>query len=461
MKKPLFAVTDIETTGGHARGNAITEVAIVLTDGKQELDRFHSLIRPDQAIPYYITSLTGITNEMVADAPSFEDVAEELLSFYDDAIFVAHNVGFDYSFLKHAFGLTGRMLKRPKLCTVRLARKVYPGLSSYSLGNLCRHFGIENPDAHRALSDTLATVDLLRHCLESDAAKVHDMILRSSPEQWLPPALPPEEFEGLPETPGVYYFHGPGGALLYIGMSQNVKKRVRQHFGGSMTSARRQAFLKDICSISVEVTGSLAIARLLEDAEIRKHRPPHNRAQTRRVKGYHIISYTDREGYERLSISEKRISGGHVETEYSMSAAREWLYRFAHEYDLAAALCGLPALSDLLPERDQHNAKLRSAIDTYKHDDRLLVFRDRGRNARELSVLVVQGRNLVGYTYVDESESITDFSDLEDRLMPLPKSEMTASILRQELLSEGKMRPITIEGRQKKGPHIEGQLNFS
>src|SRR5689334_7219928 len=138
----MYAIVDIETTGGYASNNDITEVAIVLHDGQTVVNRFESLVRPGREIPRYIQVLTGITNEMVAEAPSFASLAPVIEELLRGKIFVAHNVNFDYSFLKHHLSEAGFDLKDNKLCTVRLSRKVFPGLPSYSLGNLCRHFGI-------------------------------------------------------------------------------------------------------------------------------------------------------------------------------------------------------------------------------------------------------------------------------------------------------------------------------
>ncbi|HTF31083.1 MAG TPA: 3'-5' exonuclease, partial [Flavitalea sp.] len=156
----MYAIVDIETTGGYAANNDITEVAIVLHNGNSVVDRYETLIKPARPIPYYIQVLTGITPEMVENAPSFEDVAEDIFDKLKDCIFIAHNVNFDYSFVKHHLQLCGFELSTPKLCTVRLCRKVFPGLLSYSLGKLCRHFNIVIENRHRAGGDADATVTL-------------------------------------------------------------------------------------------------------------------------------------------------------------------------------------------------------------------------------------------------------------------------------------------------------------
>src|SRR6476620_118940 len=145
----MYAIVDIETTGGYAANNGITEGAIVLHNGKEIEGRYQTLINPFQKIPNYITSLTGINQSMVADAPGFHELAVNIHRLLQDRIFVAHNVNFDYSFLKHHLQSAGLDLNSRKLCTVRLSRQVFPGLKSYSLGNLCRHFEIPIEGRHR------------------------------------------------------------------------------------------------------------------------------------------------------------------------------------------------------------------------------------------------------------------------------------------------------------------------
>ena len=204
----MYAIVDIETTGGYAANNAITEVAIVLYNGNREIKRYETLINPLIPIPVYVQSLIGISDSMVADAPVFDEVAKEIYELLKDAIFVAHNVNFDYSFLKHQLKSAGFELNDKKLCTVRLSRKVFPGLPSYSLGNLCRSLNINISNRHRAGGDADATVQLFQMILEHDTqGHVMLMLKGKNKEQYLPFNLPAEQFENLPMVPGVYYFH--------------------------------------------------------------------------------------------------------------------------------------------------------------------------------------------------------------------------------------------------------------
>lgn len=423
-----FAITDIETTGGQPAGNAITEIAVVVTDGFRELDRFHTLLQPDQSVPHYIEQLTGITDAMLADAPRFEDIAEKLFGMYEGAVFVAHNVGFDYAFVKAAFEAVGLRFNVQRLCTVRIARKVYPGLPGYSLSKLCSHFGIQNTQAHRALSDTLATVEVFRKCMVDDRSVfIETMLKRSATEQWLPPALPSETFDRLPEAPGVYYFEDMRGEYLYIGMSGNVKKRVRQHFGGKMQSARRQSFLKEIVNIEVTLTGSEAIAALIEDAEIRKYRPKFNKAQKTTVKSHVVTCYEDRSGYTRFTVVPAR---GHTNARIfsSQSAARECLLRLAGEHGVPFDLCGIQTGREL-PPAGELKAAVQQLLTRFQPDPGVQVIPGKGRTRNERSFVALQGGQLLGYGYLEQHESLSTIAELEDRLCRIPSSELTGSIL--------------------------------
>ena len=165
----MYAIVDIETTGGYAAAGGITEIAVLIFDGKKIVQRFETLVNPVFTIPRYVETLTGITNAMVEDAQSFSMIADELHDLLHDKIFVAHNVNFDYSFIKYHLSKAGHTLDCKKLCTVRLGRQIIPGLRSYSLGNLCRELGISIEQRHRAGGDAEATVKLFSLLLSKDS----------------------------------------------------------------------------------------------------------------------------------------------------------------------------------------------------------------------------------------------------------------------------------------------------
>ena len=188
-------------------------------DGDKVVEEFSTLINPERNIPFYISKLTGITNEMVSDSPKFFEVAKKIVEMTEGRIFVAHNVYFDFNFIKHEFSELGYIFSREKLCTVKLARKNLPGFESYSLGRICSDLGIKIKNRHRALGDALATVELFKRILIKDNKPSLEKT-----KLLIPPHINPNEIESLPESCGVYYIYDKNKSLLYIGKSKNIKK---------------------------------------------------------------------------------------------------------------------------------------------------------------------------------------------------------------------------------------------
>lgn len=158
----MFAIIDIETCGGkfEFRKGRITEICILIHDGLQVVEKFSTLVNPECYISPFFTNLTGISNEMVAKAPKFHEIAPTIIKLTESRTFVAHNVSFDYNFIRDEFASLGYEYQREKLCTVKLSRKLIPGKKTYSLGPLCESMGISNNARHRAEGDAVATAQL-------------------------------------------------------------------------------------------------------------------------------------------------------------------------------------------------------------------------------------------------------------------------------------------------------------
>jgi len=426
----LYAITDIETTGSHASGNSIIEIGICLHDGEKIVREFSTLIDPGIRIPPFITALTGIDDHMLKGAPPFHQVADELEEIFDEAIFVAHNVNFDHSFIRAEFAAIGRNWNPPKLCTMRLARKAFPGLPSYGLGKICNWLDIENETAHRALSDAKAATSLFEKSMQLlDDDVVKKMIAKASGEVFLPPNLNSEDFKNLPEKPGVYYMLNEKGKPIYIGKANNLKKRVRQHFTVNPESKRMQAFMKEIHHVKYELTGTELIALLLEDAEIRQHWPAYNSAQKRKPPKVHIVRYTDQSGFERLAMQvTARVIAAH-KTFPSQFSARTWLNELASEFNIDPRLLGLNMFNAdaELPTRDDHNNQLRIALDVFQSREPSFVIQDVGRHDDEVSYVLVRNGQLMGFTFLANEEHLLDV--IESNIRPLPQSEVNASII--------------------------------
>lgn len=364
----MYAIVDIETTGGYANGNGITEIAIVLHNGKEVEGCFHSLVNPYMTIPRYITALTGITNEMVASAPAFGEIAEQIHALLQHRVFVAHNVNFDFSFIKHHLQECGYPLNVKKLCTVRLARKVLPGFSSYSLGNLCRSLGIEITGRHRAKGDAMATAEVFARILAADQQSILKEMLRGrNAEQFLPPHLPRELVDALPDQPGVYYFENKKKEVIYVGKAISLLKRVRSHFSNNDASKRKQELLREVHSLRYTICSSELMALILESQEIRKLWPRFNRSQKKFHHKYGLYTYQDHKGYLQLVIEQKK---AHLPAIYTFNALTEghaFIRKIKSENpsgivkdDIAVSLLEEPA--------ESYNSRIASSIERIRQE---------------------------------------------------------------------------------------------
>jgi len=402
-----YAIVDIETTGGSVSGSRITEVAILLHDGEKVIDRWSSLINPEMEIPLHITALTGIDDEMVAKAPVFTEVADQIFELLREVVFVAHNVNFDYSFLRAQLAVCGIVWDAPKLCTVRLSRKLIPGMASYSLGKLCAQVGILLKDRHRAMGDALATVELFAMLLDRDVdGLISGMLRKVSPEQRLPPHVPMEDFTALPECAGVYYFHDQKGKVIYVGKAINIKKRVASHFTGNNTALRRQHFLKDICSISFERCGSELMALLLECTEIQKHWPIYNSALKRFEPKFGLYHYIAVSGYIHLAVGKLPKQQQCLKAFYNAADAVSFLVEKSAAYQIDSRFCRYgranASKSELpMPSLDSHNACVGQLLDelSLEQNDFALILE--GREMGEKGCVWVKNGKISGMGYID------------------------------------------------------------
>ena len=349
MKKKLFAIVDIETTGGNAKVDRITEIGIVTHDGERIIEQYETLVNPEIAIPDFIIKLTGITNEMVANAPHFYQIAKKVVEQTEGKVFVAHNVRFDYSFLKMEFERLGYNFSRPKLCTVRLSRKILPGLASYSLGNLIKKFNIQTVARHRALADAQATAELIQIILKVDHsdATIEQLINQGIKETSLPSDISLEKLHDLPESVGVYYFHDEHGNVVYVGKSINIKKRVMEHF--SKPTKKADKLHRYVHDISFELTGSELAALLLESFEIKRLQPFVNKAQRQRQFPYTIQYFADEGGYTNFELIKSKTpksEGYNIAGEYpQQKSAKSALLALTDRYQLCRRLSGIESKS--------------------------------------------------------------------------------------------------------------------
>ena len=433
----MYAIVDIETTGSAAAYGKITEIAILIHDGQRVVDEFQSLVNPECGIPIGITSLTGISNEMVADAPRFYEIAREVYQLLDGNIFVAHNVNFDYSFIKKEFQELGGTFNRPKLCTVRLSRKVFPGLKSYSLGRLSEHFGIKNEARHRAMGDARATVELMDLLIQNDDGQIDQFLKRNSKEADLPPNLPKQVFESLPELTGVYYFHDEHGKVLYVGKANSIKARIRNHFSG--TDVVYKQGLKDlIYDISFELCGDEMIAFLLESFEIKRLFPPFNKAQKYPTAKYGLYHYEDVRGFHRLSIGKVQKGHAPLKSFTSFDKARTFLIQFVKEHELDPELCSLPAsmmkyfgYSFKASDHKVLKERFEKALTEIDDARKTYCLFGEGRTIGEKSVVLIEEGTYKGFGFFDDDFSGNSLDQLRQVVKDYPDSPDVQRIINQ------------------------------
>ena len=421
----MYAIVDIETTGGHASANGITEIAIYVHDGSKVTRHFKTLINPGQKIPLYITALTGISNAMVATAPLFDEKAQEIYDILNENIFIAHNVNFDFSFIKHQLKTCGYELNVKKLCTVRLGRKIFPGLPSYSLGNLCRHLRINIEDRHRADGDAKATVILFEKLLQQGAGiHIDAMLKKSSSEQWLPMHLEKKEIQQLPALPGVYYFHNAKGKVIYVGKAINIRKRVSSHFTHNDAAKKRQHFLRHVHKITHTVCANELQALVLESTEIKRLWPKYNDSQKQPAQKYGLYCFEDNRGYMRLAIDKKK---KHFPAVYHFNLLHEGLVllkNMADEFELNPKLCYLD--KTILSEKDvefldppaKYNGKVKLALQALEKQLPTFVIVDEGLTKEEKLYLLIERGSFWGMGYLSAKERIKNLFELKEKIVP-------------------------------------------
>ncbi|MEQ3664904.1 MULTISPECIES: exonuclease domain-containing protein [unclassified Olleya] len=441
----IYTIIDVETSGSK---NKITEISIFKYDGTQVIDEFTSLVNPEVYIPDFITSLTGIDNATVADAPTFAEVANAILAITEGTTFVAHNVNFDYNVIRNEFKALGIEFNRKKLCTVRLSRKLLPGHKSYSLGKLCKSLNINIVDRHRARGDAEATVVLFEMLLnQEETEKVFaEFLKKSSKEATLPSHLPTTVFNNLPNSAGIYYFKNKKGQIIYIGKAKDIKKRVLSHF---YSKAQKSLDLcRNTADIDFELSGSGIIALLMEDAAIKQHYPEYNVVSKRTPKAYAIFNYEDRQGITHLAFNTLKATPNPIETFSNITDCRQYLELLCTKFSLCPKFCHLQdgvaqcshykitTCKGVCANEENvtnYNLRVTLAIDYINNNKENVVLKQQGRHSQEEAFVLIKNGIYLGYGFIDKSEQVNNPEDLETFLIPQKDNLDVWKILRTVL----------------------------
>lgn len=440
----MYAILDIETTGGQFNEEGITEIAIYKFDGHEIVDQFISLVNPEIPIQPFVVKLTGINNDMLRTAPKFFEVAKRIIEITKDCVLVAHNASFDYRILRTEFRRLGFDFQMQTLCTVELAQQLIPEQPSYSLGKLVRALGIPMADRHRASGDAIATVKLFQLLLAKDLEKtIVRQLIKTEIEKGLEPKLL-DIVESLPSKTGIFYIHREDGSLIFIGRSKNIRKNVNQHFtGSSRTSKKIQA---EVFTVTYEETGSELISILKEAEEININRPAYNRIPKRRkLPQWGLFSEKDTNGYDNLVLQKTDAKSRPIVPFISLQEGKNTLTRITSDYNLCQKLNGLyTSETNCLPYSsgkcdgacigadpvDGYNQRVWQFIDRNVMDGRSLMIIDRGRTISERSAILIEDGIYKGYAFFDLNYQVTNLSVLRNIIIPMPHSRETTNIIR-------------------------------
>ena len=450
----MYAILDIETTGGQFNEEGITEIAIYKFDGHEVVDQFISLVNPEKPIQPFVVKLTGINNAMLRSAPKFYEVAKRIIEMTEGCVIVAHNASFDYRILKTEFRRLGFDFKKQTLCTVELSKKLFPEQESYSLGKLVRALGIPMADRHRANGDAMATVKLFKLLLSKDVEKeIVKSFIKTEIKSGMSPKLL-DIVESLPSKTGIYYIHNEKGDLIYIGKSNNIKKRVNQHFTG--TSSKSKKIQRDVYAVTFEETGSELIALLKESEEIKVNKPIYNRAQRKSIFLYALYQHKTEAGYIALSIEKSDGRKKEITSFTSLQEGKNLLFKITEKYNLCQKINGLyDTKNDCFQYKineckgacigkeaaSAYNDRVLEFINKNSFDKNNMIVIDKGRAFDERSAILIENGVYKGYCFYELNYQVTNIDILKNIIIPMQHNRDVKTII-QSYLRKNKMHKI-------------------
>ena len=451
----MYAILDIETTGGQFNEEGITEIAIYKYNGHEIVDQFISLVNPEIPIQPFVVKLTGINNAMLRSAPKFFEIAKRIIEMTIGCVLVAHNASFDYRILRTEFRRLGYDFNQQTLCTVELSKKLLPEQPSHSLGKLVRALGIPMADRHRASGDAMATVKLFKMLLDKDLEKniVKELIKTEMIKGIAPKLL--DIVEHLPSKTGIYYIHREDGGIIFIGKSKNIKKRVNQHFTGITKSAKK--IQHEVFTVTYEETGSELIAVLKESEEIKINRPIYNRMSPKNNFAWAIYTEKDQNDYLNLNL---RKADGRKKEIMAFTTAHEGknaLFRHTANYGLCQKLTGLyetksHCFQHTINECDgaciglisnaEYNARVQEFIAKNSFDNQNLILVDKGRTINERSAILIENGIYKGYAFYDLNYQVTNVEILKNIIIPMQNNRDTRNIIQNHIRKSKSIRTI-------------------
>lgn len=420
-------------------------------------DQFISLVNPERKIQEFVVNLTGINNNMLRNAPKFYEVAKRIVEITEGCILVAHNAKFDYRILRTEFKRLGFVFERKSLCTIELSKHLIPGQPSYSLGKLSRALGIPVSDRHRASGDATATLKLFKMLLVKDSEKsIVKNSVRIEPKFQMEPRHL-DILDKIPSITGVYYIHKADGEIIYIGKSNNIKKRVNQHF--TSTSPKAKKIQLQVADVTYEPTGSELVALLKESEEIKKNKPIYNRALRRTTFTHALYSFKDANNYLNLKIDVVDGRKKPITTFSNRQSAKQFLLNAVEKYTLCQKLTGIyntksscfnhsikachgACINKEAPE--DYNNRVLQLIEKNSYSNQNLAIIDRGRDLDERSVIYIKDGVFHGIGFFDLNHQIYRIEVLESLIIPMKNNRDTQHIIQSYLRKKKNIKVINL-----------------
>ena len=429
----MYAILDIESTGGQYNEEGIMEIAIYKFDGHEIVDRFMSLINPEREIQPFVSKLTGINNKMLRTAPKFHEVAKRIVEITEGTVIVAHNAQFDYRILRTEFRRLGYDFQRKTLCTVDLSKKLLPDAESHSLGKLVRSLGIPMSDRHRANGDALATVKLFKLLLAKDSEKeIIQEVMRDAEHGELS-ANQLQMVSGLPSKTGVYYMHDKEGEIIFLGKTKDIQKRVNQHFTNVGQLARK--LQKETKKVSFELTGSELIAILKEYQEVKRAQPKHNHISKKRLFSHAINFSSNGNPDTELQIVSSKMRLPKSIAFNGVSSAESFVKKMSIEHEL-----------DIIRKNGsiKGDPQWMSIFEKYSLTGKNIALFDKGREIGERSFILVKNGQLVGYGYAELNHQMNNIHILESLLTPMESDDNTTFIIESYLRKKHRLKILEL-----------------
>ena len=453
----MYAILDIETTGGKYDEEGITEIAIYRHDGETITDQFSSLVNPQIEIQPFVQKLTGISGKMLQNAPKFYEIAKRVVQITEDCVIVAHNAAFDYRILQTEFRRLGFAFERKSLCTVSLSQLLLPDQPAYSLGKLVRNLGIPFSDQHRAQGDAKVTVKLFELLLEKD---LHKNILKAHISSEHPNKVPPkflEVIDGLPSEMGVYYIHNSKNEIIYIGKSNNIKKRILNHLTGKSKKAR--VIQNEIHKATFALTGGELVSLLKEQNEIKTNAPKLNKAMKYRIFPMGI-RLDDSVEYPELIVEQIKKEHTYFSVYKNSKSAKSAIFNWTENYGIClkktslsnkTGTCFLHEVNKCdgactgKETPDSYRKKIKLLLADFEYPFSDFIITSKGRKLGESSFIYIKGNVFLGYGYYELNHQIKNDKQIMSRLISMEDNPDVQKLIRSFLSRKKYNKLIPLE----------------